>query len=229
MDREIPDIPDIAEEIIRLEKHQQELHGALSERAPMLADVYFGAIVVLGQAGNPDRLAHSAHSIREVMDRLARTSDAPIRKKGPDTNSLIQPIADAWEKLISSNEWPGKPPWESEINASLRKFLKSCQKLIPKIRETRKKNKDQASDLIESHNVHELSLPTNILENRAREWMDYRKVFVGVAHHEPMEETMYKRWLTLFEEFLLNLVLPRTVSDQKKILKMIDEAEHANS
>lgn len=213
----------------RLSFHQEELHRALTERDSLVAKIYMGALNVMGQLENPDRLALCAHNIREVMDRLARTSDTPITKKGPDTNSLIQPIGDAWEKLVQGNCWPGNPPWDGKINPALKSFLLQCETHIPKIKESRKKARDQASDIIESHNFHELSLPNEILESRSTEWMTYRKVFVRAAHHDPIEEEQLRHWLTLFEEFLLNLIRPRTFADQKRIQNLIEEAERAKS
>ena len=48
----------------------EELHRALRRHGPHLGPIYAGGLRVLEDDSNPDRLAQSAHSMRELMEKF---------------------------------------------------------------------------------------------------------------------------------------------------------------
>ena len=52
---------------------QRVLHEELQKRDRSLAQMYLGAIRVLKDTGNPERLRQAAYSMRELMDQLDKT------------------------------------------------------------------------------------------------------------------------------------------------------------
>jgi hypothetical protein len=51
---------------------QLALYEALGERAEELARMYIGALIVLANPDNPDRLPQAAHSLRELMEKIPK-------------------------------------------------------------------------------------------------------------------------------------------------------------
>ena len=70
-------------EPIQPEQHQfaSGLQGALAEelkkKAPQLEIIYLGALKVLADQGNPDRLALAAHNFRELFEKVTGPTVGP--------------------------------------------------------------------------------------------------------------------------------------------------------
>ena len=63
----------------------QDVYDNLKKIDPKIADIYYGAIRVLGDNSNPERIHQSAHSIREMINGLTGTT---ICQPG---HTIIQP------------------------------------------------------------------------------------------------------------------------------------------
>ena len=55
---------------LQLLPHQRALLKALETKDKALGSMYYGALKVMNDNGNPDRFALAAHSIRELMEKL---------------------------------------------------------------------------------------------------------------------------------------------------------------
>ena len=62
---------------LALSREQRRLHDALSERGEKLGAMYLGGLQVLQDAANPDRVAQSAHSMRELMEKIVDPKRRP--------------------------------------------------------------------------------------------------------------------------------------------------------
>ena len=89
---------------------QSELADRLGIYDPMAKEAYLGALHALRQDKYPDQLAQAAHSLREVIDRLARRKQAEGEHKRPmsrdERKSLLQEAFDplAQRSLRASNK-----------------------------------------------------------------------------------------------------------------------------
>lgn len=62
---------------------QGKTAAMLAARVPGAKDAYLGALYALQQGEYPDRMVHAAHSLREVIDLLARSKQAEDERKAP--------------------------------------------------------------------------------------------------------------------------------------------------
>jgi hypothetical protein len=132
--------PSKQEESIRLTDRQRKIWQYLSDSSPEAAAAYGGAIRVLQDMVNPDKIAQSAHSLRELDNLLAPR--IPNKRKDKDNShverirkymesqdllgglpeKLAQQIASHW---VDVHGWftvvshHGKNPKEEDFNAKL--------------------------------------------------------------------------------------------------------------
>ena len=67
-----------------LSREQRRLHDALCEQGEELGAMYLGGLQVLQDTANPDRVAQSAHSIRELMEKIVELApDTVPANHGP--------------------------------------------------------------------------------------------------------------------------------------------------
>jgi len=116
---------------IALSALEQEVFAALSERNTKLADMYLGGLAVFQQAGNPDRVALSAHDFRELMEKAPQYLDLSITSKSrPSLNQTVIDYANKWDgcKRKSQNHCDGK--WQGEIDGHLGQFLQHTETFV---------------------------------------------------------------------------------------------------
>lgn len=63
---------------MELDSQEQKVHDRLSEINPQLARMYKGALFNLHTTVNEDRIAQSAHSMREIIDHLSKKGSAEM-------------------------------------------------------------------------------------------------------------------------------------------------------
>ena len=109
---------------ILLSGQQQALLRALDKRSSRLASIYRGGLAVLGDTSNPDRFAQSAHSLRELMEKLPEFLDVPtgaqkerLKAKARELENLYVRTRENTICFSVSNGWDGG------IDRHLRKLL----------------------------------------------------------------------------------------------------------
>jgi hypothetical protein len=200
---------------LRLTDYQLTLRRVLSERDQTAEALYIGALRVLADAGNPDRMALAAHGLRELIRDLPRYFNLPVLvrarmgdkvnalhgawDKARPTLQLDQPLPPAlWRKLEAFFEW-----YESERPTHRQKTAELLLGLDPAAR----------------------PLPKPIAQLRADEWLACQDFFVGSAHHGSCTEDELRQWLDSFERFVLDLVRPRTFDNADALDALIAEGE----
>lgn len=210
--------------------HQSLLYESLYEIEPTLAITYKSALAVLEQHHdlNPGRIAQSAHSIREVMEKYERLIGAP---DGAGMNALAMSMSQGWLKLTKSAQWAQISTWDGIIHNDLRIFLKVCSRVLPKIEKIRPTIRTKADRVIEKNNLHPLPVPDELKEIEVEKWILIRSFFTETAHKTAGAPSIeiYRDRLSRWEEFMLNLLRPRVVPNQKTILEKIAKAEDANN
>lgn len=210
-----------------LEIHQKELESILKEKHEKVAKIYLGAILVLRQFDNPDRVSLCAHGVRELINSLPRFIDVPIVK---EARQQLGNFADAlqldWQKVVDEGIWPGKPPWTGEINTCLRVFLERAMLLVEAHASIREGRRTQVKEIIKKQNFSAVPLPETIEDLKAKEWDEYRNYFTRVAHHSSTNEGEFLQYLTNFEYLLLNYLKPRTFDTHAELLKEIEGVQN---
>lgn len=81
----------------------KDIEAVLSERDPSLKEIYVGSFAVLEDSTNPEHIQQSAHSFREVIEKLPKIAD--------EVYVDVQPSKDRFNNLSRDalNKWEIKP------------------------------------------------------------------------------------------------------------------------
>ncbi len=202
------------------------LRDELRRRSSELADIYWGAILVLDNHDNPERLAMSGHSLRELQDRLPRilaVSEATDRLKLDD---VFPGVADKWEATRNgSKSRTDDGDWQGEVDARLRKFLKWFDEFVRKFRERNVRMERVSRAALRTLDPGLDTVPAETGDHAVRVWLEVRKTFVDVAHHNIVEESALVDAIAKFESLLGDRLYPSTFEKQAQIDTIIREAE----
>lgn len=217
---------DKLEVIDGLELHQKELKKVLNEKNEKAAQIYIGALLILKQIDNPDRIALCAHGLRELIVLLPKFIDVPIIK---EAQQQLAHFADAlvgeWNSMKAQNKWPGDPPWNGAIDDHLRKVLNKASLLVESHLGIREGRRNQVKEIIKKQNFSAVPLPETIEDLKAKEWNIYRDYFAKIAHHASTTEEEFLSHVTHFENLLLNYLKPRTFDTHSELLTLIAEVQ----
>jgi hypothetical protein len=83
--------------------------------------MYLGALWVLNQGANPDRVPQAAHSVRELMEKLPQYLELPVPKNPTSLVYQVDSLQAKWKRVQQHPE--GVTP----INDRLWNFLKELQ------------------------------------------------------------------------------------------------------
>lgn len=211
---------------LKLSGPQQALYEALGVKDQRLANMYLGALKVLADTDNPDRLAQASHSLRELLEKLPRHLDVPVRTKRYRLRDKIQNLRRGWHGVMKHSDWPGNPAWSGTINAPLRGFLKKAQGFFAWFEVEYPTRKEQTAKVLRSLDPLGRPLPVPIERLRVEEWDRCHRYFEGVGHHNfvPSPED-FDLWLFSLERFLMDQLCPRTFEDHSHLDQIITEGE----
>lgn len=201
-----------------LSGQQRAVLDALAEQDRRLGDMYAGALSVLGQTSNPERLAQAAHSLRELIEKLPRYLDVPAPRKPPTLKEEVRRLVAAWRKA-------GVEP--SAVNARRAgDFFKAFERFVIWFEGVHLTMREQAAATIRGLDPSGRPLPTPIEDLRIKEWQECNWFFQGVSHHnKECSSDDLRQWLDVLERFLLDLLRPRTFDDFSAIDRLIEEGE----
>lgn len=206
--------------------HQQALMEELYRRGSLLGVMYQGALSVLADGENPDRLTLAAHNLRELMNRIpdylgVETKDLKVRM-----GDKVTPLAAAWEQTCNgSSARRGPKEWGGKIDGSLAKFLVDIEEFFEWLLEHRPKRRAVVGKTLRELDDASVPLPEPIQELRITEWQKYYRYFVAVAHHSSAMEDEFGAYLYSLEMYLLHQLRPKTFEDIEEIDVLIREGE----
>jgi hypothetical protein len=180
-----------------------------------LAAMYRGALVTLAHVDNPDRIAQAAHSVREMMEKLAYLDH------GDDEPGSLGGHADELKTVwngykgntgLSLQELAGKV-----IGPPLMVVLQRVDALVTWKERNRLTGRQQAQRVLEQLKVSGFTMPEDQRRDNVKGWMDLRDYFVRACHHGATDFDTFTDRLHQLERFLLNLWMPDTVGDFAEI------------
>lgn len=210
-----------------LSGRQLALYRALGKKDIQLASMYLGALSVLKQTSNPDRLALSAHGLRELLEKLPRILDMPLEAKPPNMKEKIRPLQKSWSQAKKDLECLKNPMDFNLVDKPLRKYLEVSKSFFSWFDENHLTRKQQAAKVVRGLDPQKKLLPAPIEKLHVKAWEQYRDYFVGVSHHNNIVETLdeFMKWVDGMEGYLLDRLVPRTFDDFTNIDKIIGEGE----
>lgn len=197
----------------------------LMAKNPILSKMYEGAIFVLTQEDNPDRVALGAHGIREMMRELPKFVDTPIIQKQVGLKKLVLEFKENWDDEASSDCLLKDAPWDKKIVEYIKTLISACKQLFINAEDILINKEDAARAVIRHHNFNSTPLPMEIENQRIKEWSDYLGYFDKVAHHSNSAKTSFYYQLDSFELYLLEWFRPPVFESQQKIASFIEEVE----
>ena len=75
---------------------QRALYDALTKKYSLLAQMYVGAIMILRQPDNPERLPLAAHSLRELMEKIPVAVDVHTPAHAEPLMAKLREVEDQW-------------------------------------------------------------------------------------------------------------------------------------
>lgn len=193
-----------------------------------LEEMYIGALQVLTQTNNPQRLQHAAHSVREILDKLPYYYDgAPARTWGTEASrhlsSIGQYIGRAKDQSSCYN--PADSTWIGQIDEVLIFSLQEIDKTLAA--QATKLTKAEANrQLFRSLDPLEQPLPPDKEEELLRDWGKSNQFFQNVAHHNIYSsDEEFRMQFDTFTRLLLSQLRPTTSETIDAIDKIIAEAE----
>jgi hypothetical protein len=212
---------------INLLPRQREVFDALAENSDGLANMYFGAMAVLQQTQNVDRVPLAAHGLRELMEKVPQYFDITVSQStGASLGVKVNEIKITWTSAVKKSKCRADGKWLGQIDGHLRKFLRHAENFFEFHDQKFPKLVQKAREIVRHFDPLKGKLPEPLADLRASGWQQMDEYFKKVAHHRIVQsEREFVPWVEALELFLLDGLRPRTAGDQAALKKIIEEAE----
>ncbi len=223
---EIPkptDWQEIKKESFEFSRQQEALYQALVEKTPELARMYKGALIVLINRDNPEHLCHSAHSIRELMEKAPIHFNLPRIPKEP-LPVKVNALEEKWQPLEEHVNDNGLCNIPENNKTVLERFLSACKTFFTWRKTFQPRRLNKAAEMLRGFDPHEIALPEHLEKRRIKQWDNINDYFIYVAHHNKLTDyDEFISWLNKFENFFLDRLCPRAFEDHRNIDSIIEE------
>jgi len=206
---------------VSLEPHRQALYDKLASKELILAQIYAGAIIVLNQENNPDRLALAAHNIRELIEKIPLYADI-VPQEISGLQDQVDSIQNFWDKNINKLFQNSTFSEGKEITKNLDKFLKKLSDFFSWREKNRITKREEFSKTMQTIDPLGKLLPKALETCHAQEWTIHKKYFQTICHHKDNTNiNEFDSRLRLLERFIIERLIPRTHSDIVELDKLI--------
>ncbi|MEI7825284.1 MAG: hypothetical protein WCI01_08290 [Chlorobiaceae bacterium] len=218
---------------IPISAQQLALIRTLDKLDESLSAMYQGGINVLVDTSNPDRFAQSAHSIRELMEKIPERLDVPVKAQKESLKTKVINIKDAYVKMKmkTGSFMPSKGRWEGNIDMQLSDFLLLLGSFFEWFVAHHPRRRDEIDSLLVQLDGSGRALPKPLALLNIKEWDKKRDYFQSVSHHREIADGgEFHQCLDALELFLLDRLEPRTFDDFSEIDALLEEVgENAKS
>lgn len=211
---------------LNLLPQQSALQKALEQRDHRLGRYYLGALWVLADKDNPDRIHLAAHGIRELMEKLPEYLDVPSEAQREALKPMVREVEDSWSAVRARSACFSSGKWDGAIDGPLRKLLVQLDAFFSWFVDHHPRRKQEMHLALVRIEGSGRSLPPTLADLNIKAWEAIRDFFVNVAHHrnEPADAELML-WLDSLERFLLERMVPRTFDVMSEVDALIEGAE----
>jgi len=206
---------------------QSRLSESLFDHNFSLGKMYLGGLHAFTDSANPDRIAQSAHSFRELMEKAPEYINVPQearkRRTGFSLRSAINTIKDFWTKAQGNSDcYNSNLGWSGEIDRPLANFLMRLSEFFKKYEENRPTRNQDFIELLKRMDPSTEVLPKTVEIVIVREWGSLKDAFLKICHHR-YSPTLpeFQRYIEQLEQMLIAVIVPQTVSDHEAIKQEI--------
>jgi len=224
------DINQIISSQIQFDERRRDILSALQRTNMIMAKMYEGAIVVLQYSDIPNRIHLSAHSIRELIEKMPQYSNLPKISKPRTANDLLKSLKVEWDSFYNNNtNWDSGIEWFDGIKNQAIKLLRKFSDTFNSNEDALLTKKDRIRIQLRVLNEHNSLDP--IPKKMEDEWIDVIKecddYFTNVCHHKPTSADRFIVNLTNLELVLhAVLVSDRTHENRLKMLDIIRSVDN---
>jgi hypothetical protein len=211
-----------------LTAQQLTFYRAIADRDSDLAGWYLGALAALANRSNSERLVQAAHSVRELMEKLHRIVDTPVKADSANSlGSVFRVMSDAWIRAKDRSRcFDEQIGWSGEIDNPARAGFEAVEDAIRWKRDNRPPQRDYAEAMTRALDVAVRPLPESVEDPFVSAWVKLSNQFVAWAHHKTIEsEEEFLGALYRLERLIIDKLRPETFTDMKTIEALVKEAE----
>ena len=207
---------------VSLSREQQRLHGALCERGVELGAMYLGGLQVLHDASNPDRVAQSAHSMRELMEKIVDP------KRRPGLTAKVNEVEDRFrDQRPKTNCHSDSAGWAGPIDPPLRKILQKLEDFLDWFAAFYPRKKERFRHALSRMVGTDLVVPEASFRTHWKTWKKLEEYFIGASHHgKPTNTEELRKQIAGLEGFLAPQLL-KTFDDLDAIDALLKESGNA--
>lgn len=216
---------------VALSREQQRLHGALCAYTEELGAMYLGGLRVLQDPGNPDRVAQSAHSMRELMEKIGEL-ESRAAEEGQSTGELkprVMNLKEAFARLKRNTAGYSQPGvWTGPFDSHISRFLKKMDDFFGWMDSDRPSRRTAFQRTMAHLDASGRALPKPLRDRRYRDWKQMVSFFQKTSHHRsfPTVSELLHR-IGELETFLSSVLVPTTFDDFNAIDALLKESGHA--
>ena len=213
----------------QLEARQLEVWRTLQVKSTdkyRLADWYLGALSSLRNTFNPDRFAQSAHSLRELLEKIPRalqTEQAGIT--GDELKNKRRALRAALEREKTNFQagWENQPITAelSNVLSEFEQYFELCE---------RPDRKDQVFASLTRLDPMIETLPEQLRREKRERYVRLWNALEGIAHHGRRKtEEEFREYVLQVEELVLDLMAPVSAEDQHLLTQIIAEGDKVSA
>jgi len=222
--------PSTERDDLRFSELQEALKRALAREGEALVTIYVGALYVLQQVANPDRLALASHNFRELLDKILRVR-ADVRETTVSLKPKVMNLRQDWDSAGKATSClKGEDSWTGDIDEHLGGFLRKVRHFFKWFDQHYPTQRQEIADGLQGFDRIGLPLPSVLEELNVDYWEKIRTFFVRVAHHgRTVDDQEFARWQYACERFLVERLQPPTFQHHAELDSLIQEAETHDS
>jgi hypothetical protein len=186
--------------------------------------MYLEAIRALQRSTEfPEALHVVAYELREFMNFLPVVLDLPTPDHSQMKSRVMNLVAD-WERATNGNDNHDGKQW-IEVDSKARvllgrldRFMRWCKASIPD-------RHASVRAILAAVTPGNRRMPDRLVSDRVRQWSDLLGYFNRITHHERPDPDDLRQSMRELEEFLLDLLEPKTFEEQDAIDALIAAVE----
>jgi hypothetical protein len=212
--------------LVELHPGQRSLYESLKDIDARLGGMYLGAIAVLDDESNPDSLALAAHGLRELMEKIPRYRDLPLKAHSENLGSKVREIEEVWNTAVAKSGCHRDGYWSGEIDKRLRRMLKKLGEFFAWHETHRPRRNHETAGIIRDLEPSGQRFPPSIEEEHISSWSNIFDFFVAASHHKTADPAEFRANVQSLEDLLLDRLAPKTFADFDTIDEILREAKN---
>jgi hypothetical protein len=204
---------------------QSALFGLLHGRSERIARMYLSAVIATKDELDPEKLCKAAHQMRELMEKIPEIVDVEIRALNERMGQKVAELETAFDSMLGRSKL--KPPkWDGQVDQPVQRCLEQLREFFDWKKNHQPRRRDETTRVLRALDGPGRFLPADMEKINVESWMDAKKFFVDVAHHqfEPTDQEFSER-MAYVERVLLTKLNPKTFADFDSVDAIIEEGE----